>query len=143
MVFAVFRATSFGIFPQADFDGSDNNGFIVATLSALRPPAYKALINFDQMFSADGVTIWADHSGSELMEYLEGGFIPRKAELSLELEGRLTRRLSRDQISAPKPHGKRCMGLLHDRALRQRGIGLALPAAKDHRGTAWKSVGFA
>src|SRR5262245_17685739 len=39
MVFAMFRATSFGIFAQADFDGSDDNGFIVATLSALRRPA--------------------------------------------------------------------------------------------------------
>ena len=139
----MFRAAFFGILSQADFDGSDNNGFIVAALSALGSRAYKALINFYPMFSADGVTIWADHPGPQLMEYLEGGFIPRKAKLPLELEGRLTRRLGCDQISAPKPDREGCMSRLHDRACRQRGTDFALPAAQDHRRTARKPVRFA
>jgi hypothetical protein len=68
-----------------------------------RSATYQALINLDGMLRTNGVTIWPDHSSAEFVKYLKGCFIAGKAELPLELQGRLAWGLSCHKVSTPKP----------------------------------------
>jgi hypothetical protein len=46
---------------------------------------HKAFIYFDRVFAANTIALWTDHSGPQLVQDLEGGFITGEAELPLEL----------------------------------------------------------
>jgi len=69
-----FRA----ILPYPDLDGPNNDGFVTdPLLPASRPASDFAFIHFDGMFATDGIALRPDHSGPQLMEDLECGFISR------------------------------------------------------------------
>src|SRR5207253_7440748 len=55
-----------------------------ATAFSARFAANKTFIDFDQMLAANGVTFWADHASTQLMEYLKG----RSEEHTSELQSR-------------------------------------------------------
>ena len=64
--------------------------------------AHPSFISLDMLawFSTNPILIWAHHANTQLVKYLEGGFIARKPELPLELNSRNTWRLAGDQIAA-------------------------------------------
>jgi hypothetical protein len=94
----------FGILSAAHFNCSGYKCHVMdaATFAAGSAPD-QALINFNHMLAADAISLWTDHTGPQLMEYLEGGFIAGKSELALKLERGLAWRLSCDQITSPEP----------------------------------------
>ena len=64
------------------------------------------------------------------MENLESRFVPTDAKLALELNGRHTRRETRDEVGSPEPRQQRSVAVLHDGAGHQVGILAASPATK-------------
>jgi hypothetical protein len=120
----------FSIFPQPDFDGPDDDSFVVdAAAFAARPTAHKTLVNLDRMFGADAVALWPNHACAQFVKNLKGGFVAGKTELPLKLQGRLSWSLGRNPIGSPEPSGKRGVGGLPDGAARESGINLAFSAA--------------
>jgi len=95
------------------------------------------------MLAANGVTFWADHASTQLMEYLKGRLIAGKCKLALKLNGGLARYLCSHEICAPKPRRERRMARLHDGSGRERCIGLAATAAKHYRRACRKAIGLA
>lgn len=67
------------------------------------------------------------------MENLEGGFVPRETELSLELDGRHTGRLAGDEIGRPKPRAEGRVGPLHNRSNGQARLFPTFSAREDAR----------
>ncbi len=117
-------------------DGTGHNHLIVnAAPLAARTPTNQRFINLD-MFSmrpANPILIGSHHASTKLVENLESRFVARKAQLSLELNGRHTLRLTGDQIRRPEPCTQRRMGLLHNSSGRQPSITLTLAATKNAR----------
>jgi len=134
MLFAVILA-------RPDLDGADDKSLMMnATPFAARFAPDKAFVNLDWMLTADCIPFGTNHTSAELVKYLKCRFITTKSKLALELDGRLSWNLCSHQVRAPKPRRKGRVARLHNRSRRQRGIGLAAPAAKHNRGARCEAV---
>ena len=100
-----------------------------------RPTTDIAFIDFDVLAkpAANPILIWSNHTGTQLVQDLESGFVTRKPDLALELHGRHAGRLAGDQIGGPEPHAQRCMGTLHDRSSREANVAATVTAAQTPR----------
>jgi hypothetical protein len=104
VLLAVLGDPIFGILSAAHFNCSSYERHVMDTTTfAAGSAPDQALINFNHMLASDAISLWTDHTGPQLMEYLEGGFIAGKPELALKLERGLAWRLSGDQITSPEP----------------------------------------
>ena len=83
--------------------------------------------------STNPVLVGSDHGRAYFMKEQESLFVTRNTKLALELNGRDTRCMGRDQIHSPKPDKQRRAGLLHDRPGSEQSAFAALPATKDSR----------
>lgn len=81
--------------------------------------------------AADPVAALADHARAELMQDLEGRFVPAKAKLALELHGGHAGRHARNEIGGPKPDRQRRVRALHHGIDRQRSLLAACAAGQD------------
>ena len=106
-------------------------------------PADDAFVHFDWVLTADSIALATNHARPEFMKDLKSRFVAGKPKLPLKLKGRLSGRLRRHQVCAPKPDRKRRVGGLHHCPGSQRSVGLALAAAKDNRRSAWKAIRLA
>jgi hypothetical protein len=123
---------------------ADNDRFVMRSATfATCLTADHAFVNFDWMLAPDGVTLGANHTGAQLVEYLKGSLIAGKRKLALELDGRLSRYLRGHEVCAPKPRRERRMARLHYRSCRQRCVGLAATAAQHHRRPGCETVRLA
>jgi hypothetical protein len=102
--------------------------------------ADQAFINFDRMLAANGISLWANHTGAELVEYLKGSLITRERKLALELNCALAGSLRGHEIRAPKPRRERRMARLHYGSSRQRRVGLAATTSQHDRRASCESV---
>jgi hypothetical protein len=136
VLLAVIRARS-------NLDSANYDRFVMraATFAACLA-ADQAFINFDRMLYANGVSLWANHTGPELVEYLKGSLITREPKLALELNGRLSGGLRGHEIRAPKPRRKRRMARLHDSASRKRCIDFASATSQHDRRASCETVGL-
>jgi hypothetical protein len=114
-----------------------------ASSFAPRPTAYKAFIYLDRMRRTDGIAIWSNHTGAELMKHCERRLICSNIELALKLDGGLAGRLCRHKISTPKPRRERHMARLHNRPGGERRILFASPAAQYNRRAGCETVRLA
>jgi hypothetical protein len=126
---------------RSNLDSADHDRLVMgsATLAACLA-ADQAFINFDRMLAANGIALWANHTGAELVEYLKGSLITRERKLALELNGALAGGLRGHEIRAPKPRGERRMARLHDSASRQRRVGLASTTSQYDRRASCETV---
>jgi hypothetical protein len=129
---------------QPDFYGADYGRFVVSTATfAARFAADITLINFDGMFTANRIALWADHTSAKLVEYLKGRLIAGETELALKLYGRLSGRLRGHEVGTPKPRRKRRMARLHDGASRKRRIGFTSTTTQHCRRPRGETIGLA
>ena len=82
---------------------------------------------------ADAVATLADHARAQLVQDVEGGFVPAKAKLALELHRRHAGRHARHKVSRPKPDRQRGFRVLHHGSLHKAGLPAAFPALQDRR----------
>ena len=76
-----------GGFFQPHFDRANDRGLVMRPASfAAGSAADKALVHFNGILAADPLPLGPDHTGSQLVEDLEGGFVAGQAELPLELQ---------------------------------------------------------
>ena len=79
--------SGFNIFARPDLDGPNDGGHVVnAAAFAAGPAADEAFVHFDRVFPANAITIWPNHSGTQLMKNLKGGLITGKSQLALKLK---------------------------------------------------------
>lgn len=124
----VQRGAGFALF---HFDSAGNQHHIVdATAFAACPTTNPCFVCFYvlSLDAADPVLVGPNHTGAQLVEYLESGFVARQPELALELHRRHPCGLAGNQISRPKPYLKRRVRELHDGSNRQSSIAKALAA---------------
>lgn len=69
--------------------------------------------------ATDRIAVRPHHASAELVQNLERGFIPAKADLPLQLNGRYAGRQAGNEAGRPKPRCERRMRPLHHRADRQ------------------------
>jgi hypothetical protein len=127
VLLAVIRA-------RPNLDSADHDRLVMssATLAACLA-ADQAFINFDRMLAANGVTLRANHTGAEFVEYLKGRLVAAETKLALKLDRRLSGRLRGHEVCAPKPCRERRMARLHDRSGRERCIGFASTTSQHNR----------
>lgn len=120
--------------PATDLDSSHNRRLVVVAASlASRPTAHERLVHLDRILATDDIALWAYHPGSEFVKHLERRLVALDAELALELEGRLSRRLRRHEVRAPKPYRQRRVAGLHGGARSERNVGLTRAAPQNDR----------
>lgn len=90
--------------PNLDSAGDDDH-IVDATPLTAGTPAHVCFISLDDFsrFATDSVLVGANHSRPQLMEYLEGGFVARQAELPMELDGRHAGCLAGNQVRSSEP----------------------------------------
>jgi len=123
-------------FALANLDGAGDQHLVRdAPAFSSRPTTDIAFIDFDVLAkpAANPILIWSNHTGTQLVQDLESGFVTRKPDLALELHGRHAGRLAGDQIGGPEPHAQRCMGTLHDRSGREANVAATVTAAQNPR----------
>ncbi len=107
----------------ADLD-RDSDQHLLSALApaseALFVAAEEELVDLD--LALERLTLRGDHRAAQLLENQPPGFIPRQAELALELLGRDPRMVCGDQVRGPKPRPKWCPRAVHHRARRHRGL---------------------
>ncbi len=119
---------------RPNLNSADNDRFVMHSATfAARLAANQAFVNFDRMLAADGVTLRANHTGAQFVENLKRRFIARERKLALELDCGLSGDLCSHEVRAPEPSRKRRVARLHDRASRQRRVGLATTATQHDR----------
>jgi len=129
---------------RTHLDSPDNSRLVVdATAFSTGAPTHERLIDLDRILPADAVTVGSHHPGAQLVEDLKRGLVPANAELSLELEGGLPRRLRRHEVRAPKPCRQGRVAGLHDSTCRQRYVGLAASTPEDDGRTPREAVWLA
>jgi hypothetical protein len=110
-----FRATILGILARPNFNSANHRRLMMNPPSfTTRAPANATFVHFDGMRRADGVTVWAYHTGAKFMKHRERRLIGGDIKLTLKLNGGLAGRLRRHEIGAPKPSRERHMARLHD-----------------------------
>lgn len=102
-----------------------------------------ALVNFNGMRGADGVTIWAYHPRAKFVKHSERRLIPGDPKLALKLDGGLAWRLRSHEVRPPKPSRERHMARLHDSPGGKRGVSLTSAATQHNRRAGIKPVWFA
>lgn len=122
--------------------GADYDGLVMdsSTFTA-RLAADHAFVNLDWMLAANGIALWTNHTGTELVEYLKGRLVATESKLPLELNGGLAGYLRGHQIRAPKPCRERRVARLHDGSGRKRRIGFASTTSQHDRRTSCEAVG--
>ena len=98
--------------PGADLNSGHDKGLILRASSlAAHRAADVRLVNLDMIaareVSADPVAPLAHHSGAQLVQDIEGGFVPAQAKLPLELHRRHAGRHARHKVGTPKPDRER------------------------------------
>src|SRR3972149_6695178 len=124
----------FGLRPLAlaNLDGSNDKRLVVGALPlAACPAADPGLVQFDRVDATDHVHVATDHARAQLVQDLEGRFVPLEAELALELHGRDAWGQAGDEVRAPEPRQQRRVAVLHDGAGCQPRLFLALLTAQD------------
>ena len=132
---------------RADLDGGHDKHLILRASSlAAHRAADVGFVNLDMIaareVAADPVAPLPDHPGAQLVQDIEGGFVPAKAKLPLELHRRHAGRHARHKVGTPKPDRKRGFRVLHHGSAHQTRVPLALAAAK-HARPAGEAVGLA
>jgi hypothetical protein len=118
----------------ADFHGGGNKDLIVHAFPfATRPTAYPRFVYLDVLAScaADAIRVRSDHTSAELVQHLECGFISGQTELALQLDSGHARRVTGEQVSAPKPCAQRDARALHNGASGQGRVFAAAAAAQN------------
>jgi hypothetical protein len=139
-----FRAARFGVLTRPYLNRANYRCLMMGASSfAPRPTAYKAFIYLDRMRRTDGIAIWSNHTGAELMKHCERRLICSNIELALKLDGGLAGRLCRHKISTPKPRRERHMARLHNRPGGEGRIFFAGPAAQYNRRAGCETVRLA
>ncbi len=78
-------------FALANLDGAGDQHLVRdAPAFSSRPTTDIAFIDFDVLAkpAANPILIWSNHTGTQLVQDLESGFVTRKPDLALELHGR-------------------------------------------------------
>jgi hypothetical protein len=129
--------------PRSDLYGADDDGLMMRSATfAARLAADHAFINFDGIVTTNGIAFWAHHASAELVEYLEGGLVATETKLALKLDRRLSGRLCRHQVRAPKPSRERRMARLHYGPCRKRRVGFASTTSQHDRRASCETVGL-
>ena len=113
-----------------------HEGFMVnASPLSTRTTANQSLIDLDDFaeFPADPVLIWADHTGTQLVEYLEGSFVTGQSKLPLKLDSRYAGCLTGDQVGCPEPYREWRMRALHHGTSGESSFAAALVATQNTR----------
>jgi hypothetical protein len=138
------RTTLPGILACPNFDRANNRRLVMSSPSfTTRAPTNAAFVYFDGMRRPDGIAVWPNHTGAELMKHRERRLICSNIELALKLDGGLAWRLCRHEVRAPKPRRKRHMARLHNRPGGERRILFASPAAQYNRRAGCETVRLA
>jgi len=128
------RAASFGVLTHPYLDGTNYRCLMMGAFSlAARSAPYKAFVYLDGIRCADGISVWPNHTGAELVKHRERRLISSNVKLTLKLNGGLAWRLCCHEVSAPKPRRERHMARLHDRPGSERRIFFTGPAAQYNR----------
>jgi hypothetical protein len=139
-----FRATILGILARPNFNSTNYCRLMMNSLSfAPRAATNAALVNFDWMMGADGVTIWAYHPRAKFVKHSERRLIPSNPKLALKLDGGLAWCLRSHEVRPPKPSRERHMARLHDRSSGERRVSLTSAATQHNRRAGIKPVWFA
>lgn len=127
----------------ADLDGGDHQRLFVgmdALAFAARHAADVGFVNLDVIvpaqIAADPVPILPHHTRPQLVQDLEGGFVPAQSKLALKLHRGHAGRHARNEVGTPKPSRQRGVCLLHHGPGRQRMLAAAGSASKDGRARA-------
>lgn len=122
---------------------TDDQRLVVAPSAlTLRGAAYPRLVHLDVPFPADAIALWTNHRGSQLVQHLECRLVPSQAQELLELQGRHSGGMARDEPCPPEPGGDGHLRFLHDRPGGQPGVALAQPTP-EHVRLVLEAVGLA
>ena len=123
-----------GTLALPNFDGTGHEYHVVnATSFASRAATNPSFVGFDDLFrfASDPVLVGTQHASTQLVQYLESGFVTRQTELALELDSRHAGCLADNEVRSPEPDRKRCVGAFHDSARREACISVAMPASQN------------
>ena len=138
-----FRAAILGILARPNLNGTHYRRLMMNSPPFTpRAPANATFVYFDGMRRPDGITAWAHHTGAEFMKHSKRRLVSGDPKLALKLDGGLTGRLRRHEVSAPKPRREGHMARLHDRASRERCIFFAGATAQYDRRAGCKPIWF-
>src|ERR1019366_8564665 len=139
-----FCAAILGILARPNLNGANHRRLMMNPPSFTpRAPANTTFIYFDWMWRADGIAIWAHHTGAEFVKQCERRFISGDPKLPLKLDGGLSWRLRRHEVGTPKPSRERHVARLHDRPGGERCILFTGTAAQHNRRSGSKTVWIA
>jgi hypothetical protein len=139
-----FRAAVLGILSRPNFNSANHRRLMVNALPFTpRATANATFVYFDGMRRANGITVWAHHTGAEFVKHSERRLVSGDAKLALKLNGGLPGRLCCHEIGAPKPRRERHMARLHDCPSGERRICFTGATAQHNRRAGSKTVGLA
>jgi hypothetical protein len=112
---------------------NDRRLMMDASSLASRASANATFIDLNRMRRSDGIAVRAHHTGAKLMKHGECRLVCGDPKLTLELDGRLSGRLRRHEVSTPKPSRKGHAARLHDSARSKGRVFLASTATQYDR----------
>ena len=139
-----FRAAIFRILTRSNLNRANDRCLVVDPSSfASRASTNAAFVYLNRVRRSDGITVRPNHASAELVKHRERRFVWSDPKLTLKLDGRLSGRLRRHEVSAPKPSRERHMARLHDGAGSEGRIFLASTATQHDRRPRSKAVWLA
>jgi hypothetical protein len=136
---SVASAVPFGdgfgcVFVMPDLDSRRYEHLVMNTSSlAACASTNKCLIDLHVVTDCreNTILIRSHHTCAEFVENQEGGFVPRKPKLPLELQRRQARCMRGDKVGRSEPYGQRRARMVHDGSSREAYIPSAIAATKD------------
>src|SRR5580704_215008 len=139
-----FHGAILSVLAGPHLDSADHRCLMMdAPAFPARATANIAFVYLDGMRRADCVAVWPHHTGAEFVKHCKRRLVSGDPKLPLKLDGRLTGRLRRHEVGAPKPSREGHVARLHDRPGSERRIFFTGTAAQYNRRTGCKPIRLA